>query len=230
MKVVVFHGSPRKGNTYFATMCFMNELSKLGDVSYSEFYLLDTIPKFCMGCQLCLSNSHNKCPHTQYVEPIYQEIMNADALVFATPHYGACSVTGCMKNLLDHLDFLTLTVAPRKEIFSKKAFIISTGTGSTAAIKPIKKYLNWGINRVYSHGIRMFTDKWDKMPADKQKKQENRLRKAAQRFYYLRKKKPYLSSLVMYRINRFILKKYVGKGNYPYEYWKENGYFDKCPF
>ncbi|MFA9465009.1 MAG: flavodoxin family protein [Velocimicrobium sp.] len=231
MKVVVFHGSPRKGNTYIATMCFMDELSRLGDVSYSEFFLLDAIPKFCVGCQLCLSNPHNKCPHTQYVEPIYQEIMNADALVFATPHYGACSMTGCMKNLLDHLDFLTLTVAPRKEIFSKKAFIISTGTGSTAAIKPIKKYLkNWGINRVYSLGIRMFTDKWDKMPGEKQKKQENRLHKAAQRFYYLQKKKPYISSLVMYQINKFILKKYVGKGNYPFEYWKENGYFDKCPF
>ena len=125
MKVVVFHGSPRKGNTYIATMCFMNELARLGDVSYTEFFALDAIPKFCRGCQLCLSNPHDKCPHAQYVEPIYQEIMNADALVFATLHYGACSMPGCMKNLLDHLDFLSLTVAPRKEIFSKKAFIIN---------------------------------------------------------------------------------------------------------
>ena len=231
MKVVVFHGSPRKGNTYTATKLFMDELSRCGEVSYSEFFLPKDVPEFCMGCQLCLSNSREKCPHACYIDPIYQKIMDADALVFATPHFGACSMSGGMKTLLDHLDFLTLTVAPRREIFSKKAFVLSTGTGSVAAIQPIKKYLkNWGINRVYSIGIRMFIDKWDKMTADKQKKQEKIIRQAARKFYFVKKKAPYISSLFMYQMNKFILKKYVGEGNYPFEYWKANGYFDKCPF
>ncbi|MDO5559811.1 MAG: NAD(P)H-dependent oxidoreductase [Oscillospiraceae bacterium] len=205
MKVVVFHGSPRKGNTYIATRLFMDGLSQCGEVSYSEFFLPEAIPEFCMGCQLCLSNSHEKCPHSSYIEPIFQEIMDADALVFTTPHYGACSMTGGMKNLLDHLDFLTLTVAPRKEIFNKKAFVLSTGTGSTAAIKPIKKYLkNWGINRVSSIGIRMFIDKWNSMPIRKRRKQEKRLCHAARKFFFMKKKIPYISSIFMYHINRFI--------------------------
>ena len=60
-------------------------------------------------------------------------------------------MTGSMKNLLDHLDFFTLTVSPRKEMFRKKAFILTTATGSTAAVGQIKKYLkSWGINRVSS--------------------------------------------------------------------------------
>jgi len=136
-----------------------------------------------------------------------------------------------MKNLLDHLDFLTMNVAPRKEMFGKKAFILSTGAGSGAAITPIKKYLkNWGINRVCSLGIRMFTDKWDKMPMKKYKRHEYKLRRKARRFYNLQKKAPYISTVFTYYMSKFILKKYVGAGNYPYEYWKEQGYFKKRPF
>lgn len=231
MKVVVFHGSPRKGNTYTATKIFMDAMSQCGEVSYTEFFLPKDVPQFCLGCQLCLGNPREKCPHSAYIDPIYQAIIKADAFVFATPHFGASSMTGGMKNLLDHLDFFTLTVSPRKEIFRKKAFVLTTGTGSVAAKGQIKKCLkNWGINRVSSVGIRMFTDKWNKMPVKKQQKQEKRLRKAARRFYFMRKKRPYISSVFMYHINRFIIKKFVGEGNYPFEYWKENGYFDKCPF
>jgi len=230
MKVVVFHGSPRKGNTYKATEIFMNELSNCGNVSFSEFFLPQSLPEFCLGCQLCLGNPNEKCPHANYVQPMYKKIIEADALIFTTPHFGACSMSGCMKNLLDHLDFLTLTVSPCKELFSKKAFVISTATGSTAAIKPIKKYLrNWGINRVCSVGIRMFTDKWNKMPVKTRSRHEKRIRATARKFYFMKKKHPYFTSVFMYYVNRFILKKFVGEGNYPYEYWKKNGFFDKCP-
>jgi len=231
MNIVVFHGSPRKGNTYRATTIFMDELSKLGSVQFDDFFLPESMPEFCNGCQLCLGNHYDKCPHSKFTTPILNSILNADALIFTTPHFGACSMSGAMKNLLDHLDFLTLTIAPRKEMFSKKAFIISTATGSTAAIKPIKKYLkNWGVNRVYSLGFRMLTNKWDSMPAVKQAKFEKALRKSARQFYRVPKRFPYISTIFMYHINKFIIRKYVGEGNYPYEYWKEHGYFNKRPF
>ncbi len=231
MKVVVFHGSPRKGNTYTATKIFMDAMSQCGEISYSEFFLPKAVPEFCLGCQMCLGNPREKCPHALYIDPIYKAIMEADALIFTTPHYGAASMTGGMKNLLDHLDFFTLTVAPRKEMFTKKAFIITTATGTASAVKTIKKCLkSWGINRVSAVGIRMFIDKWDKMPLKKQQKQERKLRKAAQKFYSIKKKRAYASSVFMYYLNRFIIKKYIGEGNYPFEYWKENGYFHKRPF
>ncbi len=76
----------------------------------------------------------------------------------------------------------------------------------------------------------MFIDKWDKMPEKKRTGQENRLRKAARRFYKMKKKPPYLSTVFMYHINKFIIKKFVGEGAYPYEYWKEMGYFHRRPF
>jgi len=231
MKIAIFHGSPRKGNTYLATKIFLDELTKSGDIQYLEFFLPQSLPAFCTGCQVCLGNPHEQCAHSQYVTPILDAILNADALIFSTPHFGACSMSGSMKNLLDHLDFLTLTVSPRAEIFDKKAFIITTGTGSTAAIKPIKKYLkNWGVNRVYSLGLRMFADKWRDMPKAKQARFEKKLQRAAHRFYRVKKGHPYVSTIFMYHMSKFVLKKYVGEGNYPYEYWKEKGYFKKRPF
>jgi len=217
MTVAVFHGSPRRGNTYRAAKIFLDELSKK-DIHLIEFFLPQAIPEFCTGCQLCLGNPNNKCPHSHFVTPILDAILNADALIFATPHY-ACTMSSAMKNLLDHLDFLTLTVAPRTEVFSKKAFIITTATGSTAAIKPIRSFLkNWGNNRVYSLGLRMFTDKWDSMPQKRQAKFEKKLRRSARKFYAAKKRRPYISTVFMYHMSKFILKKYIGAGKYPYEY------------
>ena len=231
MKIVVFHGSPRKGNTYRATKIFMDALRAKQDVQFTEFFFPASLPAFCTGCQLCLSNPPHKCPHAAYVSPVYDALMGADALVFTTPHYGACSMSSCMKNLLDHLDFLTLTVAPEAAIFSKKAFILTTGSGSAAAIRPIAKYLkNWGVNRVQSFGIRMFTDRWQSMPQRKQARLEKKLRQKADAFYRTPKGFPHLSTLFMYYMAAFILKKYMGEGTYPYEYWTERGYFTKRPF
>ena len=230
MDVTVFHGSPRKGNTYAATTVFTEELKKLGDVNITEFYLPKAMPEFCTGCQKCLGNHYSSCPHSQYVEPVLASIIKSEALIFATPHF-ACNMSGAMKNLLDHLDFLTMNIAPRKEIFQKRAFIITTGSGSAAAKKLIKRFLlNWGINRVYSIGIRMFTNKWDKMPIKKQKRINHQIRKAAKRFFKAKVKYPRLSSVFMYHAFKFIIRRYIGEGSYPYEYWTEQGYFAKRPF
>jgi multimeric flavodoxin WrbA len=231
MKVVVFHGSPRKGNTYHATKIFMDELSNCGKFHYTEFFLPVDLPVFCDGCTLCLSGLLEKCPNAQYVTPILDAVFNADALVFATPHYGACSMPASMKSLFDHLDFLGLNLLPRAEIFSMKAFVITTGTGSTAAAKPIKKTLkHWGVNRVESLGIRMFTNKWDKMPKAKQIKHEKSIRQSARKFYKLQKCRPHISTILFYHMSKFVLKKYIGEGAAPYEHWKEKGYFRKRPF
>lgn len=231
MNLVIFHGSPRKGNTYRATGIFLDELKKQGDIRLTEFYLPKALPVFCTGCQMCLSGSHEKCPHAQHVEPILTAILKADALVFTTPHYGACSMSAGMKSLLDHLDFLTMNVAPREELFRMKAFILTTATGSAAAIKPIRSYLvNWGVNRVDTLGIRMYIDKWDKMPEKKRAEIERKLRKKARRFYALSVGHAPVTSIFMYYIFKMILRRYVGEDAYPYQYWKEKGYFKKRPF
>jgi len=232
MKVTVFHGSPRKGNTYFATKLFMDELSNCSDVNFTEFFLPKDLPVFCTGCTLCFSGLLEKCPNYRYVAPILDAITNADAFIFATPHYGACSMPGSMKSLFDHIDFLVLNVSPFEEMFAKKAFIITTGAGSTAAIKPMKRFLkHCGINRVYARGFRLLTNKWDEMPKAKQARYENSLRQLAQKFYKAKKGRPYLYTIFYYYIvKNIIMKKFIGAGNYPYDNWTKKGYFKKRPF
>jgi len=136
-----------------------------------------------------------------------------------------------MKNLLDHLDFLVLPVAPREEIFSKKALVVTTGSGSAGAAKEISGGLkHWGLNRVHKVGLRMFTDEWSSMPEAKQGRFENRLRKAARRFYQEKRKSPYWGTIAFFYMSKFILKRYVGAAAYPYKYWQERGWFTHRPF
>ena len=231
MKVTVFHGSPRIGNTHKATELFLDGMRTCGDIEITEFFLPQALPELCLGCQLCFAGEREVCPHAQHVTPIYEAILDADALVFTTPHHGASSMSGGMKSLLDHLDFLTMNVAPRAELFRKRAFILTTAAGSTSAIAPLRTCLKrWGINRVHSLGIRMLTNEWSAMPASRQQRIKVRLYRRAARFYKTRVKRPYISTVFTYYISAFILRLFVGRDAYPYKYWTTNGYFEKRPF
>jgi len=226
-----FHGSPRKGNTYHATRLFVDELCNCGDVHLTEFFLPTDLPEFCTGCTLCFGGRQTDCPNAQYSAPILQAILHADALVLATPHYGACDMSAAMKNLLDHIDFLVLNISPNEEMFGKKAFVITTGAGSGFAAKPIAKYLrHCGVNRVYTYSVRLFTDKWGNMSAARRTRHEKALKLAARRFYHTKRKRPQLSTITYFYITRIIIRRFVGVGSYPCELWKQRGYFKKRPF
>ena len=231
MQVAVFHGAPRRGNTYFATKIFMDELAQCGDVSFMEFFMPHDLPKFCAGCAQCIAGKRQNCPSAEYADVILQAILTSDAMIFATPHYGASAMPASMKNLFDHLDFLVMPISPRREIFEKKAFVILTGSGSSGAAKQVKAVLKkWGVNRVYTYSVRLLTDKWSKMPTKKQQRHDLAIKEFARAFYKARKKRAHISTIGFYYVSEMIIKKYVGAGNYPYKYWKESGYFDKRPF
>ena len=134
MKVVVFNGSPRKGNTFTVTKIFLDELAKYGEMELTEFSFPKDMSKFCTGCQQCLRGPREKCSHADYVDSIYEAILEADALVFASPHFGASCMPGSMKTLFDHLSFMEMTIAPRK--------------GNTAQLQSSEKH---GIIGVWKH-------------------------------------------------------------------------------
>jgi len=230
MKTAIFYGNMRKGSTHKAVQFFKDELARCGDVVFKEFFMPRDLPQTCTGCQACLSSPCDTCPHAASVQPILDAILQSDALVFATPHAGASAMPASMKNLLDHLDFLVLPVAPREAVFTKKAFVLSTGSGSAKASKEIAHGVrHWGVNRVSSMGLRMFTNKWDSMPQAKQRRFEMKIRRTARRFHKQKTGRPTLSALVFWQLSKFVLKRYVGKDAYPYRYWEARGWFAKNP-
>ncbi|MCX8128678.1 MAG: flavodoxin family protein [Clostridia bacterium] len=231
MKIVIVHGSPRKGNTYRATQSFKEEMQKQGEIEFVEYYLPKDMPEFCCGCMACFLKGEEKCPHANYTLPILEQMVSADALIFTTPVF-ALQTSGCMKSFLDHFAFIFLVHRAKTEMFSKKAFIISStvGAGAKDAIKTISTSLKyWGINRIYSFSFATFGDEWMNMKAEKKEKIEFQIKKKAIRFYKEvaegKKHYPYFIIRMMFYVRKMLMKKYDNDSSLDKKYWVEKGWF-----
>ena len=232
MKIVIVHGSPRKGNTYKATESFKEEMKKHGEVEFVDIFLPKDLPEFCCGCMACFLKGKEKCPHAEYTIPILEHMISADALIFTTPVF-ALSLSGCMKSFLDHYAYIFIVHRPRIEMFKKKAFIISStvGAGTKNAIKTISTSLKyWGINRVYAYSFATFGDEWNNMKADKKEKIEIQIKKKAARFYKEvasgKMHNPYLLIRIMFLVRKMLMKKYDDDSSLDKKYWVEKGWYE----
>jgi multimeric flavodoxin WrbA len=238
VKIVIVHGSPRKGNTYRATELFKEEMSKQKEIEYVDFFLPKDLPEFCCGCMTCFLTSEEKCPHGNYTLPILEQIVSADALILTSPVF-ALSLSGVMKSFLDHYAYIFVVHRPRIEMFSKKALVISStvGAGTKSAIKTISTSLKyWGVNKIHTYSFATFGDDWINMKADKREKIEKQIRKKAARFYNEvssgKKHRPYLLIRIMFVFRKMIMKKYDDDTSLDKKYWIEKGWYNgsKNPF
>jgi len=241
MKVIVFHGSPRKGNTYAATKIFMNEMMVCGEIEFIEYFLPNDLPEFCRGCFLCLCESARLCPHSKYTLPILENLLDADALIFTTPVY-VLQTTGAVKAFFDHFSWMFIVHRARPEMFKKKAFVLSTtaGAGTKAAMKTIiTNFKFWGINKIYSAGFAMRAIDWETVNPKRREKFERKLKKSARRFFREtasgKKHSPYLLTRLMFYIRRGMLKKDMASQSdesavADIRHWQEQGWFNKNPF
>ena len=227
MKIVVIHGSPRKGNTYEATQKVMAKMGTQGIVEFKEFFLPQDMPEFCRGCFACFSYSEEKCPHARYVQPIAKAMDEADGLIFASPVY-ALQLSGGMKALLDHFAYVYMNHRPR--YMRKKALVIATtaGAGINNCLKYLKQNLTmWGVNKVYTLGIQMMSVSWDEMDPAKRSKAEERLAQVGDEFYtdlasgHLYK--PGFIQVIMFNAGLALTESYAD-GNADKEYWREQGW------
>ena len=241
MKIVILNGSARKGNTYAATQILKNEMTVCGEVVFTEYFLPQDLPEFCRGCFLCLSESEQLCPHSEYTLPILADLVDCDALIFTTPVY-ALQTTGAVKAFLDHYAWMFVVHRAHPEMFRKMAFVLSTtaGAGTSAAMKTIITNLKfWGINRIYSLGFAMRAVDWETVNPKRRERFERRLKKSAQRFFReiasSKKHSPYLLTRFMFYIRRSMLKKEAASQNdesasADIRHWQEQGWFNNNPF
>lgn len=227
MKIVVLHGSPRRGNTYEATQKVMATMGTQGTVEFREFFLPQDMPEFCRGCVACILFSEKKCPHASYVQPIVTAMDEADGFIFTSPVY-VMQLSGGMKVLLDHFAYVYMNHRPR--YMRKKALVIATtaGAGIDNCLKYLKQNLTmWGVNKVYTVGIQMMSAGWRDMDPARRSKAEERLARVGHEFYTDlatgRLHKPSLIQVIMFNAGRAICESYEN-GNADKEYWRQEGW------
>ncbi len=233
MKITVINGTEKHGVTYQLKEAFLENLRDTSEIT--EYYLPKDCPGFCIGCLNCFSSREKNCKDAEYVQKIEKSFLEADLLVFTTPAYVFHS-TGAMKALLDHFGYRWMPHRPAKEMFSKRAVIITQclGAGGKSAAKDIKDSLSWwGVSNIKVCTFKLMSEvRWDRIPEKNRNKMTDALKKTALKYKGIdMSKAPHTKLLVKLKFYAVrMLQTNLGKQDpeyTDYKYWKANGWLDK---
>ncbi|BBF44896.1 iron-sulfur flavoprotein [Lachnospiraceae bacterium KM106-2] len=231
MKIVVINGTEIKGCTYNIKEIFLEQLREKNEVT--EFYLPKDCPYFCCGCKNCFLKGEEHCPHADHTIPIWNAMMDADLLVFAYPVY-ALRTTGQIKALLDHYCCHWMVHRPEKQMFKKRAVILtqSAGAPNGAAQKEVATSLNWwGISDVKKLGFQLMSSIiWDEIPQKKRERMEGKIRKMARKYEKPRVGKRSLKIKLFFGAARFLHQNGVKSAktiSLDDQHWLSNGWITR---
>ena len=230
MKITVINGYEKRGVTYQIKELFLEPFRDKTEIT--EFYLPKDCPNHCGGCMNCFFKDEKLCKDAEYVQKLEKAIIEADLLVFDAPVY-VMHTTGAMKAMLDHFGYRFMVHRPAKEMFGKRAVIITQclGSGDRSAAKDIKDSLSWwGISSIKTIRFRLMGEvHWDKLSEAKRKSMETKLKKTAAKILAIDCTGPahtgFAAKCKFYMVR--MLQKMIGKSNpesADYLYWKENGW------
>lgn len=233
MKITVINGTEKHGVTYNLKEAFLKPFR--GNADITEFYLPKDGPGFCTGCTACFRNNQNLCKDAACVQKIEKALLEADLLVFTSPAY-VFHCTGAMKAMLDHFGYRWMPHRPAKEMFGKRAVIITQclGAGGSSTAKDIKDSLSWwGVSYIKTYTFKLMSEiDWNKLPAKKSAQMTGKLSGAAVKFSGIDYGKPAHTNLItkakFYMVR--MLQTDLGKTNPEYtdfKYWNTNGWIGK---
>ena len=232
MKITVINGTEKHGVTYRLKEIFLNELRSQADIT--EFYLPRDCPAFCVGCTVCFLEDEHKCKDAAYVQRLEKAILGADLLVFTSPAY-VFHTTGAVKAMLDHFGYRWMPHRPAREMFGKRAVIITQclGAGGKSAAKDIKDSLSWwGISNIRVCSFRLMGDiQWEKLSDKKKKQMTAKIVNTAGKIKQIDFTRP-AGTGMMIRLKFYAVRMMqtgLGKDNpeyTDYKYWKQNGWID----
>lgn len=224
MKILVIMGSPHNGNTYQAVKKIEQFMQAMGEVEFEYLILKDASLSQCSGCFVCFVKGETHCPHKDDASIIEQKMHAVDGVIFATPVYGM-NVSALMKLFIDRFSY----IFHRPRFFDKKALLLST-TGAIG-LKQVLDYLKlvasiWGFEVIASVGLVT-----PPMQISKQKEQKNneKLERAASRFYNAFQKKrrsPGLKDILIFHAQKASFGELGQSSPADYSYWKERGWLD----
>lgn len=233
MKITVINGTEKHGVTYKLKEIFLDGLRERAEVI--EFYLPRDCPNFCIGCTTCFLKDEHKCKDAEYIQKIEKALLEADLLVFTSPAY-VFHTTGAMKAMLDHFGYRWIPHRPAKEMFGKRAVIITQclGAGGGSAAKDIKDSLSWwGVSSIRVCSFKLMSEiQWEKIPEKKRKQITAMLVNVADKIKRIDFSCPartdFITKCKFYAVR--MLQTGLGKDNpeyTDYKYWKSNGWIDK---
>lgn len=233
MKITVINGTEKRGVTYNLKEIFLEKLRDRAEIT--EFYLPKDCPNFCVGCTTCFRGDAAKCKDAEYTQKIEKALLEADLLVFTSPAY-VFHTTGAMKTMLDHFGYRWMPHRPAKEMFGKRAVIITQclGAGGKSTAKDIKDSLSWwGVSYIKVYSFKLMSEiQWDKIPEKKRKQISTKLVSAADKIKRIDFSRPARTNVVtklkFYAVR--MLQTGLGKDNPEYtdfKYWKNQGWIDK---
>lgn len=166
----------------------------------------------------------------KFKEVIADAMEQANLLIFTTPTY-CMECSAPMKTFIDLFFQYWLPHRPRRDMFTKKAVVISTaaGAGMRKAIVPIKRTLAyWGVPYRKGYGIAVSAASWEQVPEKKREKIEKDMTALSGKVRKARVKKPSLFIRFLFLLMASS-KKLSKEGDYDADearYWRENGWLD----
>lgn len=180
MKIVALIGTDQKGCTYHMYLQLKQYMQTLATetLEFVEYPLPSSAPHFCIGCKSCFNHGEDTCPHHTTIMPIWEEVLQAQLLIFIYPMY-VMRVPGALKALLDHWGVHWLSHRPAPEMFVKKALVITQGIGAPykGALKDVTNALTWmGVSDIHSAGFRLMEGVvWDQLSITRREKFSKKL-------------------------------------------------------
>ncbi len=231
MNIVVINGTEIRGCTYQMKEFFLSELREGNTIT--EFYLPKDGPAFCLGCKTCFMKDEALCPHAAQVQPIWSAIMNADLLVFAYPVY-VMRAPGQLKTLLDHFGAHWIAHRPKKEMFTKRAVILtqSVGAPNKGAQSDVETSLNWmGVSDVKKFGLKLMEGViWPELSEKKRKDIETKTKAFAHQFLNPRVPRMSLKVRLYFLIGKITQKMVLSRTLVPSvdtRYWLDQGWIKR---
>lgn len=234
MNIAVINGTEKHGVTYQLKEIFLAAFKDTANIT--EYDLPKDCPHFCNGCISCMRKGENTCKDTTYIKRIEQSLLEADLIVMTSPAY-VFHTTGAMKAFLDHLAYRWMPHRPAREMFGKRAVIITQclGAGAKSAAQDIKHSLSWwGISKIgICTGALMEDIVWEKLSEKKRAQLTGNVKKLSQKFAQIDYTKPAYTNLLTktrFSVCR-LMQRTLHKKDPEYldgKYWAKQGWLGKA--
>ena len=223
MKIVMIHGQNHKGSTWNIANLLLQKLP--GEKEVKEYFLPRDLNHFCSGCYACLE-ARERCPYWREKEPMLHQMQEADLLILTSPNY--CMMPSApMKAFLDLFFTNWMSHKPLREMFSKRAVVISSaaGAGAKKAAKLIGNNLaNWGIPEIHLYAAVVNAMNWDMVPSGKKARMEKDMDKLARQLSRRGKVTVGLKTRILFWFYGGMQKAGWGASPTEKQYWIENGW------